>query len=126
MRTRNLIVAVVVVLAVFVTAGGVWVRYQRVESQRVGQVTCANYERIEKGMSMEQVEELLGSAGELTECVPQSCDRSELLPGKPGRNVNVVWGEKMYIWANKRHWIHVYIGFTKGRVVSKYCSEASL
>jgi hypothetical protein len=127
MRRRKLI-ATVVGLAVLTTAGVLWARHEQsewVESQRIGRISRANYARIENGMSMEKVEGLLGSPGELTEYVPQVVN----LTGTPLNIVrhvaNVVSGDKLYLWepegATPR--THIFVGFTKSRVVSKYCLD---
>jgi hypothetical protein len=84
------------------------------EADRLVRDWRAKYERIQVGMSLAEVEELVGSAGKKAPLdeVPQ-CE----LPGAPPGWHHVVWGDEYYHWWRK---MPLWIGLQDGRVVSKH------
>src|SRR5262249_9118926 len=81
------------------------------------------YQRINLGMSLKEVQALLGPGSEIPASeVPQSPDFSELDPDK--RSKPVVNGDKYYIWIVKGK--KVVIGTTDDKVCGKWYWEPSL
>jgi hypothetical protein len=98
---------------------------------QTGCISYRNFERINKGMELERVEELLGSPREeipLHE-VPGVPPYAKF-PEAPDGWLGVVWGERCYRWEEHGRWIGgdrtIYVGVTGGRVVSKFLDEDSL
>jgi len=83
----------------------------------------ANYERIEVGMSREQVAEWVGSPGEETKSIPGHPAYVQK-PGYPPGWTGVVWGDTFVHWQNGYR--SIYVGFVEGRVTSKWFYEPSL
>lgn len=93
------------------------------DREQAGEVSYRNYERISVGMTREQVEALLGSAGEEVKTIPQFpayIHPPDVPPGWTG----VVWGDTFVRWQSGDRDIH--IGFSEGRVTSKHYWEPSL
>jgi hypothetical protein len=90
---------------------------------RPGCFSQANYERIQVGMSREQVAELLGSLGEETKNIP-GYPSYVRLPGAPPGWTGVVWGDTFVHWRDGH--CDIYVGFAEGRVTSKHYWEPSL
>jgi hypothetical protein len=88
-----------------------------------GCFSYANYQRIQVGMSREQVAELLGSPGEETESIPGHPPYVHL-PGAPPGWTGVVWGDTFVHWEDGGR--DIYVGFAEGRVTSKFYWEPSL
>jgi len=82
-----------------------------------------NYERVQVGMSREQVAELLGSPGEETTNIP-GYPAYVHLPGAPPGWTGVVWGDMFVHWQDGSQ--DIYVGFAGGRVTSKHYWELSL
>lgn len=83
----------------------------------------ANYDRIQSGMSREQVAKLLGSPGEETKSIPGHPPYVQK-PGYPPGWTGVVWGDTFIHWQDGYR--DIYVGFVEGRVASKWYYEPSL
>jgi hypothetical protein len=92
-------------------------------ADRPGSFSHSNYQRIENGMSREQVAELLGSPGEETKTIP-GFPAYVHLPGAPPGWTGVVWGDTFVHWQSGSR--DIYVGFFEGRVSSKHYWEPSL
>lgn len=86
-----------------------------------GRISHANFQRIQVGMSREQVADLLGSLGEETKSIPS---HDVHLPGSPPGWTGVVWGDTFVHWKDGNRLI--YIGLAEGRVTSKFYWKYSL
>jgi hypothetical protein len=104
--------------ALFVVAG---VGLLYVWQNRPGRFSYSNFQRIQNGMTREQVTELLGSPGEETESIPGF---PPYVPGAPPGWTGVVWGDTFVHWQSGDR--EIYVGFLKGRVTSKHYWEPSL
>jgi len=106
--------AVLVTLAV-VSAGWLWFG-------RAGSFSRWNYERIHPGMSLAEVEQLLGEPGESVEeqYVPHVVDRSV----EPRREKPVIRGEQYFQW--RKGSLCIIIGLEDGVVAEKYFNEHCL
>ena len=105
------------VVLLLVTAAGVtaWVYWP-------GCFSHANYERIQAGMSREQVAELLGSPGEETKSIPGHPPYVQK-SGYPQGWTGVVWGDTFVHWQDGHR--DIYAGFAEGRITSKWYYEPS-
>ena len=83
-----------------------------------------NFDRIEEGMKLERVQELLGTDGEeiLLTQIPY-VPPYDKFPEPLARWHGVVWGERCYCWTEKSGDRTIYVGVTDGRIVSKYIHE---
>ncbi|WP_439626239.1 hypothetical protein [Gemmata sp.] len=100
---------------------------------RPGCYSGRNYERIEKGMTLEQVEALLGKPGEEVPDyeIPRGRPRGEppdpTFGGDvPGSWCGGVWGDPVYRWWKTRPYVgaaQILVGVSGGRVISKYRVE---
>ena len=88
-----------------------------------GSFTRCNYERIQPGMSREQVAALLGSPGEVIQGVPDIYPRRNV-PGAPPGWSGVVWGDTYLHWSEGNR--DIYVGMVKGVVANKYFFDLSL
>lgn len=96
-----------------------------------GRFSYRNFERIEKGMELEQVETLLGSPGEeISFSEIPGVPSYAKFPDAPDGWLGMVWGERCFIWwdGDQRGYCtrKIYIGVSGDRVVSKYFDELSL
>lgn len=82
----------------------------------------ANFDRIQPGMSREQVAELLGSPGEVTKSIPHHPPFVQN-PGYPPGWTGAVWGDTYVHWQDGYRVI--YVGFAEEQVASKYFWEPS-
>jgi hypothetical protein len=82
-----------------------------------------NYDRIQPGMSREQVAELLGSPGKETESIPGHPPYYHQ-PGYPPGWTGVIWGDTFIRWQDGHR--DIYVGFAEGRVTSKHFWEPCL
>jgi hypothetical protein len=92
----------------------------------VNQTGCfsyANFERIQVGMSREEVADLLGSFGQETTSIPGYPPYVHL-PGAPPGWTGVVWGDTFVHWEDDGR--EIYVGFSNGRVTSTHYWEPSL
>lgn len=90
---------------------------------RPGCFSWSNYDRIAAGMSREQVAALLGSPGQVVEHVPGwAVKRPDAPPGENG----FVWGDTYVVWCPGWGCDVIYVGFSGGRVVSKWYWEHPL
>jgi hypothetical protein len=100
-------------------AGVAWVAWSRYQD-RIGCVSRLNFDRIEEGMSLEEVEALLGSPGEELATIPHTIDLADADDYGRGRERNLVPGQKCFLW-NDSH-LKIWVGFAKGRVAGKELS----
>lgn len=123
-RRKLALLVAFLALALVITGSVAW-------RNQTGCVSYRNYERIEKGMELEQVQQLLGSSGDEilgmhVPTVPPYAKFSEAPDGWLG----VVWGEQFFRWQEKDRWFGgdrtIYVGVSDGRVVSKYLFEHTL
>jgi hypothetical protein len=92
---------------------------------RTGCFSYRNYERIETGMLLEEVDGLLGRPGE--EIPPEwvsTVPPWAKISGSPAGWLGVVWGDRFFLW--KSGHCEVFVGVTDGRVTSKWYWEPSL
>jgi hypothetical protein len=103
--------AVLVALAM-VSAGWLWFGTS-------GTFSRLNYERIQPGMSLAQIEQLLGEPGESLEeqYVTHVVDRSD----EQRREKPVIHGEKYYRWRKKA--LCIIVSFENEVVAEKYFNE---
>lgn len=80
----------------------------------------ANYERIQVGMSREQVAKLLGSPGEETKSI-RGYPSYVHLPGAPPGWRGVVWGDTFLRWQDGDR--EIYVGFSEAQVTNKHYWE---
>jgi hypothetical protein len=80
-------------------------------------------ERIRIGMSREQVDELLGSHGEVTKNILGFPPYAHVPGAPPGWN-GCVWGDTFVLWEFGS--AEIFVGFSEGRVTSKYFNMPSL
>jgi len=111
-----MIASVLAVLAIAIGLPYAW-------TQRTGCFSYSNYQRIQNRMSREQVIELLGSSGEVTQNIPEFPPYVHL-PGAPPGWTGVVWGDTFVHWRDGNR--DIYVGFSEGRVTSKDYWEPSL
>jgi hypothetical protein len=84
----------------------------------------AKYSQIKFGMSLQDVEEILGHGDVLDkEKVPKTPDFSK---PKDNRLVAVVNGDQFYIWHDRQKYSNIILGFVDGRVFDKRFWEPSL
>ena len=115
-RRRWVIASAVALLAVAAGLLYAW-------TERTGCFSYSNYQRIQAGMSREQVAELLGSPGEETKNIP-GVPPYVRLPGAPPGWRGAVWGDTFVHWQDGSR--DIYVGFSEGRVTSKDYWEPSL
>jgi hypothetical protein len=89
-----------------------------------GCLSYFNFYRISEGMTREQVQALLGSAGQevSSDSIPGYAP-SVHLPGAPPGWTGVVWGDSFVEWRGEGPTI--IIGFEHGKVTSKYYWQPS-
>ena len=86
---------------------------------RTGVVSRFNYDRIQVGMSREQVEALLGSPGTEVKSIP-GVQPDMQAPGAPPGWTGVVWGDTYLYWESGPD--QIWVGLSQGRVVSRFYS----
>jgi hypothetical protein len=112
------LVAVGVAAAVAVLTLAIW-------WDRTGCFSYRNYERIETGMRLEEVENLLGCHGdEVSSTSVTRVPAYAKLPESPTGWYGVVWGDRFFLW--KSGHCKVFVGVTDGWVTSKWYWEPSL
>jgi hypothetical protein len=109
-----------ILLVAFATIGLSVYRWE----MRKGCFSYTNYTRISVGMSHEEVEAMLGSAGERIEVEYLPWINGQLKDAPPNWN-KVVWGDNYRQW-EKQFGKYILIGFKDEKVLSKYYSEPSL
>jgi SmpA / OmlA family len=109
-------IAVVVLLYVTVGGVGAWWLWP-------GCFSKANYDRIQPGMSRDQVAALLGSPGRETKSIPHHPPYHQK-PGYPPGWTGAVWGDTFIHWQDG--YKDIYVGFADGQVTSKFYWEPSL
>lgn len=87
-----------------------------------GVVNWCNYEKIRNGMSESEVAEILGRGGEVQ---PPGFGPQERDPKGNGMKPTVT-GDRVLKWENTRGGVTVWVGFSAGKVCSKYCFEVCL
>jgi hypothetical protein len=119
MRWRKLVRAILIGMAV---TGAMVAWYEWVARDPISCVSRANYQRIQVGMSLAEVEELFGSPGEQMPLDRLSNYGDDVVvPGAPPGWHYAVWGDEYYRWTGSEFLIHNYVwmGFRDGRLVSK-------
>lgn len=111
--------AIASALAMLVTTAGLLFAW----SERTGCFSYSNYQRIQVGMSRQQVADQLGSPGDETKNIP-GFPAYVHLPGAPPGWTGVVWGDTFVHWHDGVR--DIYVGFSEGRVTSKHYWEPSL
>jgi hypothetical protein len=106
---------VVVVIVMLLTAAGIVALFFWLA--RAGVASSFNYDRIQPGMSREQVEALLGSAGTEVKSIP-GVQPDMQAPGAPPGWTGVVWGDTYLYWESGPD--QIWVGLSEGRVVSKH------
>jgi hypothetical protein len=82
-----------------------------------GRVNYLNYLRIQKGMTLDEVEHLLGRGREINGSnIPQSPSFSEPIPER--RAQPVVRGDRCFVWETES--LEIYVGVTENVVQSKW------
>ena len=101
------------------------VQRHHVESQRVGVFSYENYQRIQIGMTREQVESLLGVPGEeIGESeLPEVVDWTQPVDSQR-RLKRVVSGQEFFRWRDDSR--KIFVGLQDGSVLEKWHWEPSL
>ena len=77
-----------------------------------------NFDRIEKGMDLEQVERLLGPGEQIRPTEAPGVPPYAKFPDSPDGCYGVVWGDHFFRWRDGED--AVLVGFSNGTVASKY------